>query len=424
MAVSIAGRPMTRRDFLILSGAAATYPFLSGCGGGGDEAPQGDFFIARNVAIKPGVVVLPEDGSVSISGLVDSSLTLSGNVPAIPAGTILVSGLGAGFIRRVNSVTPVGTSVVLGTGVASLEDVFESAEIRFRKKLKQEPGDRIEVHAPGIRIGRSASRQDDPEGIPIVIPEFSIGGNPGQNVSAAAKFAANGLLDLDIDGEFDFTVTEGLKRVSLILAGDYNGSFTASTEVERTFIDEKAPLFTHVFSVRRIGNIGPVPLLLIPILTAQVAFKGGFKGKYGTSGDGFFRLAVGFNGRKRPTGDYDFTPIFAPAQSGAFASPNFFGSVEAEWVPWQLELVTSINALIGPTFKANLPAFQASVTPHPSTATVDMEVNAAFSGTVGAQAGLFGLALPIIEIPVAERKLAPPLFKKTFGPGTGQATVH
>ncbi len=61
---------LTRRQLIALSGVAAASAFLPGCGGGGDGGgPQGDFFTARNVVMKPNVVVLPEDGSLVFNEL-------------------------------------------------------------------------------------------------------------------------------------------------------------------------------------------------------------------------------------------------------------------------------------------------------------------------------------------------------------------
>ncbi len=416
-------RPMTRRDFLILSGAAAAYPLLPGCGGGGVGEPQGDFFTARNVVIKPGVVVLPEDGSVTVNGLTDSGLTLSGSVPTLSPGNVLVSGQGAGFVRRVTAVSLVGTTLVLTTQTGSLEDLFESAEVRFRKKLSSEPGDTVQVHVPGAQVGRREGRLEF-EGIPIVVPEFKIA-TEELGVEIAAKFGANGLLNFDLDGEFDFTLANGLERFALSLAQDYNGSFAASTEVETSFFGPREiPFFTHVFTPRRLGMIGPIPIILLPVLMAQVAYKGAAKGGFGTSGNGSFRVSEGFSARKLPSGEYDFSGSFNASRDGEFSSPNFFGVVEFELVPWQLELQTSFDGLIGPVFKADLPAFRASVQANLTHKTVEMKLEAVFGGKVGAQAGLFGLTLPIFEIPTAERKFTLPGFPKTFQPGDGAATVH
>jgi hypothetical protein len=419
-------RPMTRRDFLILSGAAAAYPFLPGCGGGGGTEPQGDFFTARNVVIKPNVFVIPEDGSVTVSGLTDSGLTLSGTLPTLTPGSMLVSGQGPGFIRRVMGVTPVGTTLSLITQTGSLEDVIESAEVRFRKKLNQEPEDTIQVHAPGVQIGRSAGRQDTPEGIPIHVPEFKVARDE-EGTEFAAKFAANGILNFDVDGEFIFTLANGLERFGLSLTADYNGTFLASTEAETPFIGPREIEFaTFIGSPRRLGAIGPIPILLLPVLFIQVVYKGAAKAGFRTRTNGGcrFHLVLGFTARKLSSGDYHFDGLFVPTRNGNFDSPNFFGAVEFELIPWQFELQTSLDGLIGPVFKANMPAVKAAVEPHPIDKFVDVKLEAAFGGSAGAQAGMFGLTLPIWEVPFEIRKFDIPPFPKRFGPGDSITTVH
>jgi len=52
-----------------------------GHGGGGTPAPT---------VLAPNVTVLPSDGSVVISDVTDSSVTLTGNVPPLAAGEIIM----------------------------------------------------------------------------------------------------------------------------------------------------------------------------------------------------------------------------------------------------------------------------------------------------------------------------------------------
>ena len=417
------GRPITRRDFLILSGAAAAYPFLPGCGGGGGGEPQGDFATARNVVMKPNVIVLPEDGSVGVSGLTDSALTLSGNVPALRPGFMLVSGEGPGFVRRVTAVTPAGTTLALATQPGSLEDLFESAELKFRHGLRTLPGDTIQVHAPGAQVGRGRGGLLD-NGIPIVVPEFKIGTEEEGN-EFAVKFSASGILNGDIEGDFNFTAANGLERFGLQLTASYDGSFGFSTEAEiAIFKAVEKPFFTHIFTPRKVAQIGPVPIILLPILMAQAVFKGVVKAGFGTSGDGFFHVVTGFTAQKLPSGDYDFSGKFIPSRTGEFNAPNFFGALEVELSPWQLELQTSFDGLIGPVFKADVPGFKVGVQPHPLDRTCDVSVEASFAGKVGAQAGCFGLKLPLFEIVAAEHKIPIKPFPKTFQPGDSAAIVQ
>lgn len=91
-------RTLLQTAFMILAFTS------SGCGGGsngGDGAGGGD---GASTSLNQGVprenvVVLPADGSVSLSNVTDSGVTVSGTgdaIASLKAGSVLVSGAGRG----------------------------------------------------------------------------------------------------------------------------------------------------------------------------------------------------------------------------------------------------------------------------------------------------------------------------------------
>src|SRR5687767_2467957 len=108
---------VNRREMLALSGAGILSLLIPGCGGGGSGEPDPN---SSRVVLKPNVVVLPSDGSVALSGVTDSSVTLSGAAPVLLPGAILVSSSGAGMLRRVLSAASNAGMQVLQTEDASL----------------------------------------------------------------------------------------------------------------------------------------------------------------------------------------------------------------------------------------------------------------------------------------------------------------
>lgn len=95
------------------------------------------FLVAPSLAqtsqgeLQPGVVAIPDDGSVIISNLTPTSVTLWGKVPDLKPGAVIAGGPAPGIMRRVVSVTPSGNGVTLQTTDVALTDVFKTAHMHF-----------------------------------------------------------------------------------------------------------------------------------------------------------------------------------------------------------------------------------------------------------------------------------------------------
>ena len=79
--------------------------------------------------VRPGVRVLPDDGSMTIVAVTGDTVTLRGAVPVMEAGNVLVSGRGEGFARRVTSIAQSGADTIIATQPAALTDIFEQGEL-------------------------------------------------------------------------------------------------------------------------------------------------------------------------------------------------------------------------------------------------------------------------------------------------------
>src|ERR1041385_472526 len=79
---------LTRRELLVLAGVSVSALALPGCGSGNSSTGSRAFFSSKNVVVKPNVVVLPDDKSVTLSNITDTSVTLSGKVPSLQPGSM------------------------------------------------------------------------------------------------------------------------------------------------------------------------------------------------------------------------------------------------------------------------------------------------------------------------------------------------
>jgi hypothetical protein len=126
---------------------------------------------AQDVAplVQSNVRVLDAEPGVDLE-LRDSELV--GSAARLPqlaeatAGDILVSGRGAGFLRRVRSIRVDGDSVIAQTEPASLEDVFHQVHVRGAINGDRPVGEPVPVATPGL----------GPRGVRLDIPKLSLQG--------------------------------------------------------------------------------------------------------------------------------------------------------------------------------------------------------------------------------------------------------
>jgi hypothetical protein len=422
---------LSRRSFLALGGVAAAGVILPGCGGrgGGDAEEQQDFFTASNVVVKPEVVVLPSDGSVTIGSVTDTSVTLTGAAPTLLPGAVIVSGDGAGFMRRVTSVTPAGSSVVLATEGASLTDVFESATVSFRRGLNATDPSTDQLLLPGVQVTpQTRARASTASSFRVFIPKTLVGAEAGVT-SGGVELEADGTISLILEGDIEI-VPSGIKRVEIRQAAGWVGSYKATLKGELKPFKREMPYFVKIFSPIPLGSIGPVPIVLLPVLSIQLATIVTLAAGWEISGNGKAGYVLG--GRLAPPSPTpspalsDFTGIASGSVTGTFSGPSFFSSVKAEIIPWQLELATSLDGLIGPTFKADLPAGIAELKHFPNAldpkfGQSDARIDLALRGKIGAKAGLFKLGLPLFEVTVADKRF--PVFDHPYKPGSSGVGV-
>lgn len=120
---------LNRRGFLWLSSTSLLS--LAGCGGGGGGGNS-----VLPALLQPEAVLLPRDGSVQVVGRTATSLTLTGSVPALTPGQVLIGTLGEGFLLRVLSSASDGAGgVVVQTEQASLEDAFRQLDLRLPEEF-------------------------------------------------------------------------------------------------------------------------------------------------------------------------------------------------------------------------------------------------------------------------------------------------
>jgi hypothetical protein len=85
--------------------------------------------------LKSGVVPLPDDGSVVLSDITPTTVTLTGKLPSLKVGAVITGGPAPGIMRRIVSLSQSGDVTRLVTKDVPLTDVFESATMSFSGTL-------------------------------------------------------------------------------------------------------------------------------------------------------------------------------------------------------------------------------------------------------------------------------------------------
>jgi hypothetical protein len=424
---------LSRRNVLGISCAALAMLVLQACGGGGggggnnNPPDEGDFFRATNVSVKDNVVVVPDDGTVTVSNLTPTGLTLTGAVPALVVGSVIVSGIGAGLMRKVVSVTTSGADTIVVTEDAPLTDVFNSANVEFRKELSADHVQEIQTHIDGVEVSADRSRgrgRAAATSFQVFVPKTFVGEQEGET-KVGVEIEATGVISVALTGSFDITLANGLERLTVISALVWNGSYKFAILGETEFFKKEIPYATFIFNPVPIGAIGPVPIVVLPVLHLQLAATGSVQGGWETSGTGVSTYVMGLNFVQAPLGS-DFSvsqihPVGSQTHTGTFVGSNFYATLKFEAAGWQPELLTSFNGLIGPVFKGDIPAVALELKANSATKTVDFTSDAIFRGRVGADAGMFAFSWPLFEVTAIEGKI--PIKYKTFKPGDGNVGI-
>lgn len=142
-------RHRTLRYVLILALALAS----TGCPDSSSPVPE--------TVVKPNVLVLRSGGNTPPPTIEPDRLIFDTVPEGLRNGTILVSELGGGLLRRVVSVDQENGRTVARTEPASLTDVFERARIRLQIPVGPEDIQDIEPLPPGVELvpeGRSQGK--------------------------------------------------------------------------------------------------------------------------------------------------------------------------------------------------------------------------------------------------------------------------
>jgi len=390
---------------------------LTGCGGGGGNSgtPNG---IAGQVApvttgtiVQPNVTVLPSDGSVTVAAQDANTVTLTGNVPALNAGQVIVSGAGEGLLRKVLSASSAGSSATVQTQQATLEDVFQDADISVSKTLGPSDFSAVTPMIKGVHIAPATAGVLKPHDFSKALTvTFANAKFPQDNPIATL----NGTGTITVG----FNISASIHHFQLQSAS-FTPQITGALNVQlsstgsQSLPDVKI-LLVHLQGEPILTAIGGIPIVFTPDIDIYATLGGSVQAGVTLSSNA--SVTVGETVSYDQAGGWQNTPQFTQNFSltptlSAYANASF------DFTPLRPEFHVAVDGIPGPYIALDMPKLNASLAAQITPPSVNLNVSGDFDGVAGFHAQLFHKDLDYETPPLASHF---DIYNNTF---TGSGTV-
>lgn len=359
--------------------------FLSaGCGGGG--AGGGGLSSTLPVQVRSNVIVLPSDGSMTITSSTATSLTLTGNVPAILPGDVLVCSLGTGFIRNVVSALSTSGVVTVQTTNGSLASVFQQATITEQETLGS--GDYASaVGMNGASVG---------PGVASVVKGHVLRPHTG-SVEALSfnnfKIQQGSTTIATLNGSESFSVSLGI-QVAINSNGVSSATFTPTVSTSSNLTIDAGTTGSYPTTTVQVaqltGNpidvtVGGIPLVFTPTVNLYVEADGQVEAGINLTDSGTATIASGV-----AYGSGSWSAVQNSAQSlGITPSIATYANADYHVTPLNASVSVVIDGDSGTTADVDCPKLTTSLAVSSGSATLqisgDLDGNASFAGTIVGQ---------------------------------------
>jgi len=350
---------------------------LTGCGGGSGSNSGG----RTPTVLRQGVVQLPIDNSVLVSGLTDSAMTITGNVPAIQAGNTLVNTTGHGFIRKVVSVTPTAGGVTVQTTNGNLTDVFEQTDYTLAKSLQSADFESVTATYPGVTVSQNRSTRDSGLTLSYDFKKMPLSG-PADNPTVYIDGNMTLAVHLDIDLQIRHFSVQKFRCVEGL-----SGSVTANLKVAVTDLDIKKDI--QIGEIRGAPIPGPLGIPLVPTILVYLRASGSvstglvFSPSATVTTSAGVEYDAGAGWQNIASLDKTFT---LPDM------PNVYASFKADICPVCTEFGLEIAGIAGPTIHVDMPYGEVEFTAQANPPSVEAFGRIGVKASAGVHAEIFGFS--------------------------------
>jgi hypothetical protein len=394
-----------KRIVAIATVALSSVFILSSCGGGGGNSKS------RTIPaiVRPEVKVVPDTGTGAIVATTGASVMVAGAAPDMSTGSILVSGEGEGLLRKVIAKSASGPNTLLQTEDASLEQVFEQADIRVNTPISGS-----DFQAVGFQGGATKSNYKISSGpsdeLKVTFTNLAIG---TENGSAEASLSGSATLKLSLGLEMDVRAFQ-LKRVRWMpsVSGTVEAKLSVGSKVrllERQ-IPISPPLATQPITV----IVGGVPIVFVPVVRFYAVVSGDLERGLEVTSDVSVSFGAGAEWKKgqgsrlvgEVTSDANFQPLLNEESSFTFGL-----------APARPELKIKVYGVDGPYLEIDNPRIEAEFKSQANPRGYNLKVGTLFTGTVGFKMKVLSLLEADFSTSIERRKN---IFDRFFPYGTSE----
>ena len=319
---------------------------LAGCGGREeDEQDESSATSGKNFALQANALLL-DGAAMTLVAQDDTSMTVSGKLPALVVGNVIVSTMGDGALRRIKSIQSTSAGTRLVTEPAALHEAFSRFALDYDKLLQ--PADLGNAFSTGdaeLLVSWATQTQATAQSV-----HPSAVSGPGLKLEFK-KFSATTGISLDGDAHIqlaphltmDLVPQAGSSIPVLTYSASINPAYSHSLQITSQYGGSLSTTKSVEFKLGRIVVPDP-PIVIIPVVKVKGGAKGVAAGKFSTthtaSISGYASIQRGAN--RKVTTQREFQTL----ATGKFEAVE--GSVEVQLVPAEVELMFKLYGVGGP----------------------------------------------------------------------------
>jgi formylglycine-generating enzyme required for sulfatase activity len=215
--------------------------------------------------------------SVSPDGV---TYTFAGMTPALDAvapGEIMVAAPSKaapdGFLRRVTAINTSGGQVVVQTQAATLEDAIQQGEVYVSQQLSPTNTQALQI-ALGVTLMPAAVAAPDISFF-VKIEDVVVYDDDGNPATTNDQVVANGSIDFAPTVDFRLLIRDWeIEELYFAANTQETAELEFETKLQKSLIQKEFPLGDPIQLGQIVVMVGPVPVVLIPVLTFQVGIDG------------------------------------------------------------------------------------------------------------------------------------------------------
>ncbi len=371
-------------------------------------------FAAVPAIVKSNVRVLPaaaissagvQTAGVRMMETAPGRLSLSGAVPKLKAGDVIVSGAGEGTLRKVVSVGKSGAQTTVQTAQAALTDVFQEADIKLKKPLGVGDFTTLTPLMPGVSIAQkpqvrlnSAAANSVFSLDPIQCNFLQLKLCAQSGGCSTGQVTVDGTASLTPQIDIDLAIRKSLlppfaqvTRARFVPQLQASLNVTVQGNANVTFVNRSWPI-AHFGGKPITVNVGGVPVVFTPTILITLKLSGDMKAQAQLVATATLTAGAGVDYHVDSDNSTHLDPVVFASPSFAFrASAGATFSVDLS--PLHTNFDLKIYGIAGPYMDFDCPIIHGEIdfTALPAPGELCVNASALFRGTGGFKVDIFGI---------------------------------